>query len=201
MGELLRRRALMTKAGDRLPPPFYSTSGDISGTSNTGILLFDTPKSFTVYCEATLNNYNWTGSAVNECEAIFGINSSRHFYVGRCFGNEYLNNTLSSSGIGRYTAVSMNEATNGVKMSSLYARSNKLERKIIAVTYNHMTRTVHGYTPSKAIPNKVWWSLSSDLISNLPILLNFRGADSVVNVFEIYDYCMTDDDVRLRFST
>jgi hypothetical protein len=207
MGELLRRRALMQAAsgGGGVTGLIYETSGDISGWYDTGLKLFDTPKSFTIYCEATFNNYNWTGNAISTYKAIFGINGYYGFYVGRSLGTEYTNNTKGSTNIGRYTALVMNETTTDrtsaeTKMTSLYGRANSNTRKKIAVTYDHTTRTVHGYSAANPPPtNTRWWMLSSDLITDLPIILNFRGADSVVNIFEVYDYCMTGEEVAERF--
>ena len=202
---LLRRREMVLSSGGG-EIPIYETTGDISDRYDTGVLLFDTPKSFTIYCEATFNNYNWTGNAINTFKAIFGINGNCGFYAGRSYGQDYRNNSRYASNTGRYTALVMNTTDEAisipadVKLTSLFSRQNSLSRKRMAVTYDHTTRTVRGYSDTFPPPDpNTWYTLSDDLISDLPILLNFRGADSTVNVFQIYNRCMSGDELQSKF--
>ena len=190
----------MSKADEAVPIPFYSLSSAVSSADyDTGLKLFDTPKTFTILCEAHANVYSWGNT-----HAMFGLGTGLTFRVGRT-GNviKMVANAAEGSATNYNCGFACNYSgdsrTN--KARSVYAKgSNEKSLRRIAVTYNATTRKVNvfsaGYSNMSA-PNDAWWTLSGDISSETTIKLNIStGYSCTVNHFNVYGKILSDAQIN-----
>ena len=165
------------------PPSLLYSLASPTTTKNydTGVKLFDTPKSFTILCVATFNNYNWT----NRTEGVYGISTGSDFRVGSiASGEEYIDGEASTTG-NRYTAVIMNNTSGTKKCVSILSRLNSSQTIRVAVTYNSATRKLFA---ERETSNKThWYIMPGDLTSNATLKLLIGGASGTVSMLEIYN--------------
>ena len=201
MGSLLMRRREMVVAQTLppLPTPAYELSAPTATREyDTGVTLFDTPKSFTILCEANFNNYVWQGS-----QAVFGISTpATAFRLGRASSYYHVTSgTAASSTSNQYTAFIMNNDSRKL-CGSLFSRSNGAATRRMAVRYDHTTRLAEGFSTATSYhaPTTRWWNLTGDVSSSehlkLSINLKSTDADCTVNIFKVYTSCLTDDQIN-----
>ena len=186
MDALLRRRAMIAQGGTPPTPPpspslIYSIESSVTTQNyDTDVKLFDEPKSFTILCVATFNDYNWTART----EGVYGISTGAYFRVGSVSsGQEYVSGEASTTG-NRYIAVMMNNASGDKKCVSIGSRVNGNQTMRFAVTYDHTTRMIY----AQASDNKThWYIVPGDLSSNNTLKFLIGGASGTISTFEIYN--------------
>ena len=91
---------------DEPSTPIYSIESSVTTQNyDTGVKLFDEPKSFTILCVATFNNYNW--SATTSVQSILGISTDNYFRVGKIYQGVNYNNNISTGTDNWYFAVAI----------------------------------------------------------------------------------------------
>lgn len=198
---LNRRRALSgCISSDPMPTPIYELQSAVSTNSyDTNVQLFDTPKSFTILCEANANVYNWVNT-----HTMFGLGTGNTFKVGRCSNVVKMNeNTADGSSTNYYCGFACNYSgdsrTN--KARSLYSRGNNAKSiRRVAVTYDHVTRKVSAFCAeysSLHAPTAGWWILSGDITSDTTIKLNIDTSTTcTINKFNVYDTILSDAQIN-----
>jgi len=186
MDALMRRRFMML--GESVPPTppaptlIYSLEEPVSSEFDTNVKLFDTPKSFTILCDATWNN-NSSGSWKN---AVLGISTSNYFRFGTIGnGKDYQNGELYATA-NRYSAIIMNTTSTGVMCSSCYSRSDSSTRRRFGIRYNHTTRTIECFVSSTSDTTGHWYTLSSDITGNATLKLLLNSMTGTVHALEVY---------------
>ena len=183
-----------------MPTPIYALDSQVSTTSyDTEVKLFDTPKTFTILCEANANVYNFdTGST------MFGLGTGNTFAVGRRYGiKKVVAGEATGNNTDYYCGFMCNYSGDSItnKARSVYGRGeNKKSIRRIAVTYDHTSRKVNvfstGYSNMSA-PNDAWWTLSGDISSETTIKLNINTlTNCIVNHFNIYDTILSDTQIN-----
>ena len=160
--------------------PIYSIESPVTTQNyDTGVKLFDTPKSFTILCVATFNNYGWTIT-----EGIYGISTDAYFRVGAIqSADEYTSGEKTATG-NRYASLIMNNTSGGVRCTSIGSRVNGNQTMRLAVTYDHTTRKIYGQVSD----NKThWYIVPGDLSSEDTLKLLVGGASGSISTLEIYD--------------
>lgn len=159
---------------------------------DTEIKLFDTPTDFTIFCDATFNNYGWSGS-----KSVFG---HAGFRLG--YGNidDYFYGVVDATSATRYTAITLNPAgtTSHYRGSSMIGRSNTSQRRRIAVRYRISDRKLEAFLAgdSSRMPpvTKSWFNARADVsYPNETIKLNLSSSGSTVHEFKIFNSLLTDD--------
>lgn len=183
----------MAQGGPKL---IYSLASAVSTSDfDTGVKLFDTPKSFSILCDANANNSNWQGE-----QSIFGLDTTYTFRCGRVNNGDAMVDNVRTSGNSYATAVTCNHSDDTLqgKCRSLYAKSSGQKR--IAVTYDAPSRTVRCFSASSSsffAPNNAWWTLSDDIVSNDTIKLRYGNIDyCTINTFNIYNGILTNDQIN-----
>ncbi len=199
---LNRRRALSgCISSDPMPTPIYELQSAVSTNSyDTNVQLFDTPKSFTILCEANANIYGWWGSA----QAVFGLDTENTFKVGRCSNVVKMNeNTAEGSSTNYYLGFACNYSGDSItnKARSLYSRGNDTKSiRRIAVSYDHVTRKVSAFSAAYSnlhAPTVGWWILSGDITSDNTIKLNIGTSSTcTTNKFNVYDKILSDAQIN-----
>lgn len=187
---------------DNTATPIYELQSAVSTNSyDTNVQLFDTPKSFTILCEADANIYGWN-SAMNP--AIFGLGTGNTFKAGYTQNIKKVDNGQVT---GDYTYYYCGFACNYSgdsftgKARSLYSKGdNAMSIRRIAVTYDHVTRKVSvfcaNYTALHA-PTAGWWILSGDITSETTIKLNIGTSSTcTTNKFNVYDTILSDAQIN-----
>lgn len=188
MDALLRRRAMIAAGGSVPPTPptppslIYSIDSSVTTQNyDTGVKLFDTPKSFTILCVATFNNYNWN---TNRTEGLYGISTGKYFRVGAIANSdEYTSGEKTATG-NRYTSVIMNDTSSGVRCTSIGSRVNGNQTLRFAVTYDHTTRKIYGQSSDVKTH---WYIVPGDVSSNNTLKLLIGGAAGTISTLEIYN--------------
>ena len=201
MGELLRRRAFMFAGESAHPDVIYQLpSATNTASYDTGVKLFDSGKSFTILCEATLANRNWTGT-----QSVFGIDTDWTFRLGRASsGDNFVNGAFTQTG-NLYTAIICNNTNSDTytkKCCWLAGRmsntSSKTER--FAVRYNHLLLKVEGFCNDGGValfaPTQAWFTLNESIVSNSSLKLNLSSANSTVNSLTIYNGLLSDGEIN-----
>lgn len=157
---------------------------------DTNVLLFDTPKSFTILCSATFNNYSWTAHT----EGVFGIGTGKYFRFGAIgSGKDYTDGEASATA-NRYSAIIMNPGGSGSDCASIFSRSNSSINRRFAIRYNHRNRKIEGISLSSGTTAK-WWTLSADVSSSSTLKLLIGNASGTINEFKVYSGCLTDTEI------
>lgn len=211
MGELLIRRREMILSGESpspTPTPIYELASPLSAVSSnnnydTGVKLFDTPKSFTILCESNTNWYPWAST-----QSIFGIGTGYEFRLGRTnSANHYQSGSKTASSSSYYNALAFNNTTPGdadpdvKKVTSLGARgsSGKVVRRH-AVRYDHTTYKAEGFStvgPTFYAPTERYFYLHDNYISNATLKLEIgTSAYCGINIFKVYDSKLTDEQIN-----
>lgn len=200
---LLRRRAMMVQAASPTPPPtlIYELEEPTSTASyDTGVKLFDTPKSFTILCEASFANRGW--SNVSNTNSIFGLSQGVTFRVGAFNGNDYRNGVLNASEK-RYTALVANATgdTDMKKCTSMFSRMSTTAAQThrMAVRYDHTARKVEAFTDSVSAPSTRWFNVDS-AISSTGNIKFWLGTTGTMNSFQIYNGLLSDADINTFLS-
>jgi hypothetical protein len=165
----------------------YQLPAEKTGEFDTGVKLFDTPKSFTIYLDTTFKNYSWTGN-----NRLIGLNSTSLFGLGRiASGRDHSDGEYTATAT-RYTAVIMNSSTSDKNCSSCVARTNGYIRRQFAITYNATTRRIAAFVDNDTRTSR-WYNLSADLISDLTLkVLVGISSTGTIHDLKVYNYCMTD---------
>ena len=184
-----------------IPPIYELASPTAVQEYDTGIKLFDTPKSFTILCRAKFNNYYWNNS--NWTAGIFGISTGNNFKFGSINnGKDYRSDELFATA-NRYSAIIMNSTASNKRCSAIIARSNSMTERKIFVTYDHTTRIVKVGTASNVSTTIYWYTVPADLSSDNTIKLNlgYAATRCTVNAFKIYDRVLTDAQIESLISS
>lgn len=181
-GNVSKTLTVEQAAGQSPVPVFRLNEETTTQNYDTGIKLFDTPKSFTILCDAKFNNYSWTAWT----QGVFGIATDRYFRFGSINnGNDYRNDALNSTA-NRYSAIIMNNTSSAKRCSSVFSRSNSSTRRKFAITYDHTTRKISAITSATGIVGQNWWTVPGDLISENSLKLLIGNAAGTIYAFEIY---------------
>ena len=184
-----------------MPEPVYELPEAISQQNyNTEVVLFDTPKSFTIFLDATWNQYGWNSG--QQHQSIFGIGTaaSNYFRFGRIQqGNDYQYGELVATD-NRYCAIVMNDTSSAKNCSSVFARGTDTdERRQVVVRYDHTTRVVKVDEPSGSQAH--YYTVSGALTSSLSLYLFTGGASGTMHDLKIYAEYLSDAQVRTLFNT
>lgn len=190
---LIRRPLLVQSGGTSSPTPIYTLAASTTEVSyDTGVKLFDTPKSFTILCQAYVNIYPW-----QSVQTMFGLDTGWRFRVGRVnSGNPYYSNVVGTAS-SYYCALTFNNTATDPdtqKCRSMYSRgSNAKSTKRIAVRYDHTTHRVEGNAPQITAPGTGWWLLSDDISTEDTIKLNVSIANGCrIDTFVVYNDILSD---------
>lgn len=194
------RRTMMVQ----VPELIYELSEPTTTQSyDTGIQLFNTPKSFTILCEAKFSNRNWSSS-----QTLFGLGTGFAFAVGsRASANDYYNNVIYETGVRRYTVLAMNNTssdspdTDTKKCSSLFARASNTTQTVkrLAVRYDATTFKAEGFGDASAVkhaPTNSWWYLNSNYSSQTTLKFFLGNATGTMQIFKIYEGLLTDTEIN-----
>ena len=190
----------VASSSDPMPTPIYELQRAVSSNSyDTNVQLFDTPKSFTILCEANANIYAWGNT-----HTMFGLGTGNTFKVGRCNQVIKMNeNTAEGSVTSYYCGFACNYSgdsrTN--KARSLYSRGTSAKSiRRIAVTYDHVTRKVSAFCANYDAlhaPTDGWWILSGDITSETTIKLNIDTSTTcTINIFNVYDKILSNAQIN-----
>ena len=178
------------------PPPFPTPIYDLPAETSTqqyatNVQLFTSPMDFTIFADATWNQYGW-GSG-SQYQSIFGIGLAQRnlFRFGRIEnGEDHVDGEYTQTG-NRYGALVMNLTDSGKMCTSVYARgTNTAERRQLTVRYDHTTRQVR--VDNSDDRQGCYFSLGGDLESTLSLYLLTGGATGTVHSFKVYDTRLTD---------
>lgn len=195
----------MVQAASPTPPPppalIYELEEPTSTASyDTGVKLFDTPKSFTILCEATFANREW--SNISNTNSLFGLGQGVTFRVGAFNGNDYRNGELYASEK-RYTALVANVTgdTDMKKCTSLFSRMSTTAAQThrMSVRYDYTELKVEGFTDSVSAPSTRWFNVDS-VISSTGNIKFWLGATGTMNIFKIYNGLLSDADINTFLS-
>ena len=157
---------------------------------DTEVLLFDEPKSFTILCSATFNNYDWTAYT----QGVFGTGTGKYFRYGSIQnGKDYSNGEVAATA-NRYSAIIMNPGGTGSACSSMASREDISKTRRFAIRYNHRNRKIEGITSSNGTTSK-WWIVSGDVSSSNTLKLLVGNASGTINEFKVYLGCLTDTEI------
>ena len=193
MDRLMRRRIIML--GEMEPPVpvecIYRLQEAVTEANyDTEVQLFDEPKSFTILCRATFNNYNWTDFT----QGVFGIATNSYFRFGAIGqGQEYVNNAVSATG-NRYGALIMNTTSSGKKCAAIISRTNSSATRRFAIRYNHKTRKIEAISSTTGTTSH-YYILPSDLISTATLKLLIGGAEGTVRELEVWNGCLRNEEI------
>lgn len=198
MVNLMQRRRMMTLKATPAFIPIYELESETSTSSyDTGVKLFDTPKPFTILCEAKFANRGW--SNVSNTNSIFGISTGKAFRVGAYGANEARDYRSGSyyETAKRYTALVMNASgdSDPYKMTSLFARMSSTAQQThrISVRYNPITLKVEGFTDSLLAGSSTrWFYIDSALSSSSTLKFWLSSATGTMNIFRIYEDLLPD---------
>jgi len=197
VGSITRQLTVNQVAGG-IVPIYELASPCTTANYDTGVTLFDTPKSFTILCQASWNNRNWANTANNSKNGLFGILDGSYnnmFKMGGIYqGYPYVDGVRTNTG-NKYTAIVMNPATSGKMCSSIVARAadtSVLTESKLWVRYNATTRLVEagvGVTPTDR-----YFTVSGDLTSSNTLRLCLNSNSSrTIEVFKVYDTALSDE--------
>lgn len=182
-GNVSKTLTVEQAAGQIKPQPIFKLS-EPTTTKNydTNVLLFDTPKSFTILCDATFNNYPWTART----QGVFGISTGNYFRFGSIAnGYDYEENVRIATA-NRYSAIIMNNTSSGKMCMSLFARSNSSTRRKFAIRYDYITRKIEAFNSTSGTTKK-WYIVPGDLLSQDTLKLLIGNASGTINAFEVYN--------------
>ena len=181
-GNVSQTLTVQQAAGQSPVPVFRLNEETTTQNYDTDIKLFDTPKSFTILCDATYNNNSWTAWT----QGVFGISTGLYFRFGSINqGQDYRNDALNTTA-NRYSAIIMNNTSSGKRCASVFARSNSLTRRKFAITYDHTTRKISAINSSTGVVGSLWWTVPDDLINENTLKLLIGNASGTIHAFEIY---------------
>ena len=178
------------EAGTTIPLWFELESATTTQSYDTGIKLFDEPKSFTILCDATFNNYSWTAWT----QGVFGISTGKYFRFGSINQGYDYEKDIQIATANRYSAMIMNNTSSGKMCASIIARSNSSTRRKFGVRYNHTTRKIECYQGTSGTTNE-WYTVPGDLSSNNTLKLLIGNATGTINRFKIYGGLLSIDDI------
>lgn len=201
MGDILRRRALMVQAASPTPPTptliYELSTATSTGTYDTGVKLFDTPRDFTILCEGVFSNRNWSST-----QSLLGTGTDAMFRIGRGSSlHEYASGNYYTTA-NRYTAWIMNnldadtDTFKGVAVFSRFSSTTKQTRRI-ACKYDHLNKCFYGASDdgvSNYLPNNKWFYLDENITSNETLKLNLGSSGSTINILRIY-FELLDNDI------
>ena len=175
--------------------PVYELSVPTSTQEfDTGIKLFDIPKSFTILCEATFNNYSWNNGWT---QGVFGIldgDANNTFKVGAVNNGKCIVSGEITETANRYTALVMNSTASDKYNTSLFARANSSTTRRIAIRYNADTRLVRGWGTKET--TVCYYTVPSDIVSNNTLKLLIGGATGTISIFRVYLGVLTDAEIQ-----
>ena len=172
------------------PPTLTYSLPSATTTANydTGVKLFDTPKSFTILCVATFNNYNWTGTS--RTQGLYGISTGKLFRFGAVASvDNYNDNAVVASSTNYYGALVMNDTGSGNRATSIIARNNGNQTQRWAVTYDHTTRKV--FATCNTTTNH-WYIVPGVLTSDNTLKLLIGNASGTISRLDIYNGVLDD---------
>ena len=199
VGSITRQLTVNQSAG--IAPIYELASPTAVQDYDTGIKLFDSPKSFTILCKATFNNQNWNNNSYSA--GVFGISTANNFKFGAISnGKDYRSDALSATS-NRYGAIIMNSTASNKLCSSVVARANSMTERKLFVTYDHTTRVVKAGTASSVSTTTNWYTVPADLSSDNTIKLNlgYAATRCTVSAFKIYDKVLTDAQIESLMSS
>ena len=166
------------------PSLIYSISSSITTQNyDTGVKLFDTPKSFTILCEATYNNYNWTGTT--RTQGLYGISTGGLFRFGAVASVDgYTEDAVVASNTNYYSALVMNDTSSGNRATALYSRYNGNQTRRWVVTYDHTIRKVFA---TEGTLSDRWYIVPGNLISDNTLKLLIGNATGTISKLDIYN--------------
>ena len=167
--------------GQSIPLWFELESATTEQGYDTGVKLFDTPKSFTILCDATYNNYSWTAWT----QGVFGISTGKYFRFGSINQGYDYEKDAQIATANRYSAMIMNNTSSGKMCMSIIARSNASARRRFGIRYDHTTRKIEAYLGTSGTTNE-WYTVPGDLTSNNTLKLLIGNASGTINRFKIY---------------
>lgn len=175
--------------------PVYELSAPTSTQEfDTGIKLFDIPKSFTILCEATFNNYSWNNGWT---QGVFGIldgDANNTFKVGAVNNGQCIVSGEVTDTANRYTSLVMNSTASDKYNTSLFARANSSTTRRIAIRYNANTRLVQGWATKET--TTCYYTVPSDIVSNNTLKLLIGGATGTISIFRVYLGVLTDAEIE-----
>lgn len=172
-------------------PVFELSAPTSTANYDTQTQLFDTEKDFTIFCDASFNNYSWNGS-----KSIFGHPGFRAGYGSI---DDYFYGSVDATNVTRYTALTLNpsETSSHYRGTSFLARYNGTQRKKIAVRYQASTRKIELFLEgdSTRMPptTKSWFNASNVMYYTDTVKLNLSSSGGTVHVFKIYFNLLSDD--------
>lgn len=212
MGELLTRRRDIVFSSSPAPTPgpslVYELASPTSASQyDTNVLLFDTPKDFTILCESSCSNRNWYNSSVANSGSMFGIGTGVTFRVGAATGyNYYEQNVKTGTNKSPYTALVFNNNSadsDPKKCCSIFARDSSTTKttKYVVVRYTASSCKAEVFCSrdsSYYAPNVYWWNLSqTPSYPTTTLKLNWNtGTSCEIRVFKVYFGLLTDSEIN-----
>lgn len=161
---------------------------------DTGIKLFDAPKSFTILCEATFRNSGW-GSGWTQ--GVFGIldgDKNYTFKVGSVNNGYCIVSDEYSATANRYTALLMNPVSTDKYNVSLAAYSTSTLTRRLAVRYDASTRIARGWGTANA--ETTYFTVQGDVSSDNTLKLLIGGATGTISIFKVYLEALSDAEIQ-----